>query len=221
MSNLEGIYRNSGIEVNYNDKDERKDAIRILKIIKNWDLHENPAEKKIDLLHDGKSSGVDVEQGHWIGKYRDQNSYNFNQFTLPYPTGNFQTRKEKYLKEHHEEVNDWGNLKTYYTPDYKDNSLIRFNEYRDEFFFVNYEIYLKKLKEVGYWRPHTVHRKEKEYWMCWELKDLEFWTLVNGVWVRDRTLEDPKVYKEYLDNYRIEREKYLKANKNEICKSIY
>jgi hypothetical protein len=213
MSNLEGNYRNSGMEVNYNDKPERQDAIKILKIIKNWDLEENPTEKRIDLLHKGKKCGVDVEQGHWLGKYRDQKPYNFNQFTLPYPTGNFQDRKRKYLVEYYEEVNDWGNLKTYHTPEFKDNSLLRFNEHRDEFFFVDYEIYLKKLKEVGYWKPHTVHRKEIEQWMCWELNVLEFWIIENGIWVRDRTLEDPKVYKDYLENYRIEREKYLNANK--------
>ena len=213
MSNLKGNYRNSGDEVNYNDKPERKDAINILKIIKNWDLEENPTEKRIDLLHKGKKSGVDVEQGHWLGKYRDQKPYNFNQFTLQYPTGNFQTRKEKYLKEYHEEVNDWGNLKTYHTPDFRDNSLIRFNEDRNEFFFVDHEIYQKKLKEVGYWKPHTVRRKDPEYWMCWELNVLVFWIKENGIWIIDRTLEDPKVYKDYLDNYRIEREKYLNANK--------
>jgi len=213
MSNLEGNYRNSGIEVNYNDKPERQDAIKILKIIKNWDLEENPIEKRIDLLHKDKKCGVDVEQGHWIGKYRDQNPYNFNQFTLPYPTGNFQVRKEKYLKEYYEEITDWGNLKTYYTPDFKDNSLIRFNEYRNEFFFVDYEIYLKKLKEVGYWMPHTVRRKEKEHWMCWELNVLEFWIIENGIWVRDTTFDDPKVYGDFLEKYRKAQIDYQLKNK--------
>lgn len=206
---LEGCYRGSDTKVNTNDLIGRKNAIDALKEVFGWDLKTNLVKYKIDLLHKNRRGGCDVEEGKWRGRYKDQNPMNFNQFTMDWPTGNFQLRKDKYFNLDSEWLTDYGNLKTEHTPDYMYNSIIRFNVDFTEFFFVDYESYKKRLEKIGMWSPFTVHKVDRfgnrvlEPWMCWELNTIPFYTKENGIWIEDTTTwSDPKVYDEYLKEYR-------------------
>ena len=95
---LDGYYRGTETKVNTNDKLGREHTIKDLKELFDWNLKSNPVRFKIDTLHKDRKGGVDVEEGKWKGLYRDQNPYNFNHFTVDYPTAQFQIRKEKYYE---------------------------------------------------------------------------------------------------------------------------
>ncbi len=147
MGNLVGACRHTNEKVSTIDDIGRENGIRALKQIFNWDLISNTKKFKIDLLHVNRRGGCDVEEGKWKGSYRDQDPSNFNKYTLPYPTANFPARKEKYFNKYFDWVTDTGNLKTYHHPDYEYNSLLRFNFDFTEFFFVDYEVYKKKISK--------------------------------------------------------------------------
>ena len=218
MSNLTGVYRGSGERVNVDDKIGRKWGIEFLKQVFDIDAISNPTPFLIDLLHTNIRGGSDTEEGKWSFLYRDQPSINFNQYKHSEPTANFQIRKEHFIVERHEWVNDRGNLKTSYDPNYEYNKLLRFNLTGDECFVVDYTLHSKTL--YGAWAPNTVNRideytgkKMVEYWMSWPLNIVPFYIKKEGIWVRDTTLEDPEVYTKYLEKYRKDREKYLNNNK--------
>jgi outer membrane receptor protein involved in Fe transport len=215
MSGLDGNYRGSGDKVNFNDINGRRNARKDLKEVFGWDLEENPTPKRIDLLHKNRKGGVDVEEGKWKGLYRDQSPVNFNKFTYPLqlPTANFPIRKEQYFNEQFKWETHNEQLIDSYNPDFIYNSLIRYNIDFTEFFFVDYEIYQKILKERGFWATSTVGKRGKngeklpELWMCWELKDVIFYKKENGIWAKDRTLEDSDVYDKLVEKYEISYQK--------------
>lgn len=213
---LAGTYRGTNEKVNTDDIIGRMAGIEALKQIHNWDLISNPKKYKIDLLHKNKKGGVDVEEGKWLGRYHEQDFFNFNQYTLDEPTGNFPIRKEKYFNEYYDSITDNGNLKTHHHPDYKDNALMRFNGEINEFFFADYKTYVDTPPLKGAWIPKTVYKVDRygnkvmEYWLAWRLCDLDFYVLENGIWRRDDRFKDPLYYEEFVKKYRIEREKYLK-----------
>jgi hypothetical protein len=220
MSNLVGTYRHTNEKVSTIDDVGRENGIKVLKEIFDWDLISNTKKFKIDLLHVNRRGGCDVEEGKWKGFYRDQDPSNFNKFTLPFPTANFPARKEKYFNEYFDSITDTGNLKTYHHPDYEYNSLLRFNFDFTEFFFVDYNTYKKKMNGLGLWAPDTVFKinedgiKTPENWMCWELKDVDFYYLENGVWKKDNTFQNPTTYDEYILKYKKSREKFLNKKNN-------
>jgi len=212
---LVGNYRNSGVAVNLNDDLDRQHAKRDYYDAFKIRLRSNPTEGKIDLRYMDKKGGVDVEHGHWLGLYKDQDPQNFNQFTLAVPTCQFQERKIKYFLERHEWINDYGNPKESYDPHYKNNEIIRYNEDYSEFFIVDYEIFLKRLPELGKWSPNTVWKEDQygnrvvEEWMCWELKDVRFYRRKNGIiTLDDKTWADPKNYAKFVEEYRKLKEEY-------------
>ena len=219
---LDGYYRGTDTKVNTNDKVGRRHAKEDLKVLFEWNLRSNSTKYKIDLLHEGRKGGVDVEEGKWYGLYRDQNPQNFNQFTLPFPTANFQIRKEKYFNLDYQWVSSKGKIQKSHDPNYKLNSLIRYNRDLKEFFFVDYETYLKKMDTVGCWSPKTVYSVDRygnqvpEYWMCWELKDVPFYVEnESGIWVRDTTFDDIVIYQEFVDDYREKRKIFQELQKIE------
>jgi len=206
---LDGYYRGTDTKVNTNDLIGRKNAIKTLKEVFGWELKSNPTKYKIDLLFEDRKGGVDVEEGKWAGRYKDQNPENFNQFTMNWPTAQFQLRKQKYLQPYTEWVSSYGNLKTEHTPHYKNNAIIRFNVDFTEFFIVDYEAYQRRLEQIGLWSPYTVFKLDRfgnrvlEEWMCWELNTIPFYVKENGIWIEDTTTwSDPKSYNDYLEKYR-------------------
>jgi hypothetical protein len=226
---LQGNERGTKKPISTDDLNDRKQAINALKEVFGWELEINYEEYKIDLLFkDDKPGGVDVEKGGWRGLYRDEYPVNYNKYTLPIPTANLPWRKEHFFNYYFE----WVSNKGYHMKDtqkhFKNNSVIRFNSTYDEFFFVDYEIYQKIYKtglinpvnfglnanDRGKWMTDGIFGTDKygnkvvEYWMTWELKDVIFYIKENGVWVRDRTLEDPEAYKELLDKYTRTKDQY-------------
>lgn len=229
MGNLIGSYRGTNQNVTTDDNDDRKMSIIMLYDALGWDMYSNPKEGAIDLLYkDGRPGGSDLESGKYHGLYINQDPQTFNQFTLPFPTGNVSERKEKYLNENYKWYTDYGNVIYYHFPDFEYNSIFRPNAEFNEFFIVDYELYKQNLKIRGHFKPSTVYKVDpitgkpiREFWMCWEIKYLPFYVKENGVWRRDTTFDDPKVYKDFVDNYTIEREKYFKSHPYELQKSIY
>jgi len=220
MSGLSGTHGKTGQEVNYKDKIGREHAIKDLKEIKGWNLIENPTPKRIDLLRTDENGniipgGVDVEEGSWKENYWDQSPINFNKFQHPadIPTGNFQIRKEQYFNM----IFRWLHNDGYYVdsknPDYLHNALIRYNVDMTQFFLVEYEHYKMALEVRGWWATFTVGKRAPngerlaEHWISWALNILPFYTKINGIWVRDRTLEDPKIYDALVEKYRKAHEK--------------
>ena len=218
MSELVGTYRNTTTKVNPNDKIGRIWGIEFLKQVFNIEAKSNPTKFKIDLIHTNIKGGSDPEEGKHRGLYRNQSFINFNQFTHPEPTANFQLRKEHFLLERHEWVTDRGNLKTSYDPNYMYNKLLRFNDSGEECFVVDHRLH--KLIMYGAWIPNTVYRTDEftgnktiEYWMSWPLNIVPFYIMENGIWRQDMTLQDPAAYNELLKEYQKARKEYLKINK--------
>lgn len=202
MAGLIGELRD-GTKVSYDDKQSRDFAIDDLKQIFRWNLKYNPIPKRIDLVHkNGRRGGVDVEHGHWKGLYRNQSPDNFNQFTEDIPTANFPYRKEHYFNEKFTWTNHYDDVVNSEDPDYKYNILMRYNSSYNEFFLVYYSVYKKILPDRGFWQPGTATTGKPELWMCWRLCDVIFYIKENGIWRRDRTLEDPKTYQEYIEEYK-------------------
>lgn len=237
MSGLTGIITGTNEQVTTKDQPDRDQAIKDIKLIKGWDLRSNTTEYKIDLERADGRGGCDVENAKYKFSIKNITPISYNQYTLPVPTGNFQWRKEHFF---HNEYFQWLTAKGVKQwakagdqPDFEYNLLLRYTqEGYNELFFVDYEIYKKRYKtglpntsfwgstqDLGRWAPGKIGyldefgNKVPEYWMCWELKDVEIWVKENGIWKRDTTFDDPKVYKDFVDNYRISREKYLNANK--------
>lgn len=216
MGNLEGTYRGTNQKVTTDDSSDREKSIKVLYEAFGWRLISNPVEGGIDMLFEDGEGGMDLEAGKYSGAYKNQDPKTFNQFTLPFPTGNFSERKEKYLNEDYKWLTDYGNVIYYHFPDFKSNKLFRPNKEFNEFFIVDYDLYKENLKIRGHFQPSTVYKVDpvtgkpvREFWMCWELRYLPFYIKENGVWRRDTTFDDPKVYKDFVDNYRIEYEKFL------------
>lgn len=219
MSGLGGIHGKTGQEVNFKDKVGREHAIKDLKEIKGWDLKENPTPKRIDLLRiDAEGNvigGVDVEEGSWKGYYWDWSPINFNKFQHPanIPTGNFQIRKEQYFNLFFRWSHNDGYWVNSENPNFLNNALIRYNIDMTQFFLVEYENYKDALEVRGWWATFTVGKKGPngvnlpEQWISWALNLLPFYTKINGIWVRDRTLEDPKIYEALVERYRKAHEK--------------
>jgi hypothetical protein len=236
-SGLVGTVNGTNRQVNTKDEKDREQAIKDLALIKGFDLRSNPTEYKIDLLHNDRRGGCDVESSNSKNFIRNLTPISYNQFTLPVPTANISWRKEHFMNY----TLKWISLKgkymnSEYEPeiDFEHNSLWRYTrELYSEAFFIDYETYKNKIYKTGLpntapwgdttdrglWTPGKIYNvdefgnKVPEYWMCWELKDIEIWVKENGIWRRDTTFDDPKVYKDFVDNYRIAREKYLNANK--------
>jgi len=236
MSGLIGTVTGTNEKVNTEDQPDRDQAKIDLKLIKGWDLISNTEKYKIDLLHnDGIRGGCDVEKSNSKFLIRNLTPISYNQFTLPVPTVNFQWRKEHFLRN---DFFQWISMKGVRMqampgdePDFEFNSLLRYtkNGY-NEAFFVDHEMYKNKryktglpntsswgnTKDMGYWSPGKTYNtddfgnKIPEYWMCWELKDVEIWVKENGIWNMDTTLNDPKVYKDFVENYRILYERHQK-----------
>jgi hypothetical protein len=214
MSGLSGKHLKTGQEVNYKDKVGREHAKKDLKEIKGWDLIDNPTPKRIDLLRiDAEGNiigGVDAEEGSWKENYWDQNPINFNKFQHPanIPTGNFQIRKEQYLNMFFRWLHNDGYYVDSVNPNYLYNALIRYNIDMTQFFLVEYEDYKMALEIRGWWATFTVGKRGlngerlPEQWISWALNVLKFYTKINGIWVRDRTLEDPKIYEALVERYR-------------------
>lgn len=237
MSGLTGTVTGTNEQVTTEDQPDRDQAIKDLKLIKRWDFTSNPLKYKIDLNRIDGRGGCDIEKANYKYSIKNITSISYNQYTLPVPTGNFQWRKEHFL---HNEYFQWLTAngakqwaKAGDQPDFEHNLLLRYTqEGYNELFLVDYEIYKKRYKtglpntsswgnsqDLGFWAPGKIGHFDEfgkripEYWMCWELKDLEIWRKENGIWRRDTTFDDPKVYKDFVDNYLIEREKYLNKNK--------
>ena len=240
MSGLTGRINGTNKQVSTEDEPDRVQAIIDLKIIKGWDLRSNTEGYKIDLRHNNGRGGCDVENANNKFSIKNITPISYNQFTLPVPTGNFQWRKEHFWRN---DYFKWISLKGKYMStnpgdekDFEFNSILRYTqEGYNEAFFVDYETYKNKMYKTGLpntapwgdttdrglWTPGKIYNSDQfgnkipEYWMCWELKDVEILVKENGIWKRDTTFDDPKVYKDFVDNYTIAREKYLNANKNE------
>lgn len=214
---LTGNYRDTGDGVNFNDKIGRKWGIEFLKQVFDIDAKGNIIEKKIDLLHTNIEGGTDVEEGKWSGFYRDQSSEIFNQYTHPIPTANFQGRKEKYIIEELDYLNDYGNLITSKEPFYQFNKITRFNSDGSEVFVVDHTLHSKIM--YGEWATSSVYRvneygkKIKEHWISWPLNMVSFYIKKDGIWIKDNTLENPEVYNALVEKYQKERNKFLSENK--------
>lgn len=237
MSGLIGEITGTNKQVTTDDTPDRKQAIEDIKAIKGWDVESNTEKFKIDLNRTDGRGGCDIEYSHSKFFIKDLTPESYNQFTLPVPTGNFQWRKEHFFHNEYFQwltatgVRQWA--KAGDQPYFEHNLLLRYTRAGyNELFLVDYEIYKKRYKtglpntsswgntqDLGFWAPGKIGyvnefgKRVPEYWMCWELKDLEIWRKENGIWRRDTTFDDPKVYKDFVDNYKIEREKYLNANK--------
>jgi hypothetical protein len=239
MSGLTGMVTGTNEQVSTKDQPDRDQLIIDLKLIKGWDLRSNIEEYKIDLQHNDRRGGCDVENAHYKFSIKNITSISYNQFTLPVPTANFPWRKEHFfINDYFEWTSNkgkkqWANPGD--QPDFEFNSIFRYTkDGYNEGFFVDYEIYKNKIYKTGLpntapwgdaadrgrWAPGKIFtpdqfgNKVPEYWMCWELKDVEIWVKENGIWERDTTFDDPKVYKDFVDNYRI----LYERNKNILDK---
>jgi hypothetical protein len=214
---LTGNYRGTNESVSYNDKPVTIASIDAHKQTHGYNLKRNPNGKGIDTIHIDRRGGVENEAGKWSGHYLEQPCINFNQFTLPFPTGNVpEERKEKYGHPSFPCFDKNGKPYIHYEPDYEFNSFSRFNVDFTQFWHTNFSAFRDLNKLVrGLWKTNTVTAGRPEHWLCLKIKDLEFYNKnENGIFVPDYSYNvGTEKYEELHERYTREYNEYHENQK--------
>lgn len=204
MHTLTGKYRGSNENVNFDDSELKRKAIKILKETHGFDLEINKNKYGIDLLHKNRKGGVELEAGKWLGHYLEQDYENFNKFTLDFTSFNTPERKNKYFRILSDLISKYGKPYTHHEPDYLYNSFARFNRDFTQFWYIDAERFTKEgALVVGAWKTSTVSTGDIEIWSCFRREDVDIYNLIDGIWVKENLIEiqNDATYKSYMDGY--------------------
>jgi hypothetical protein len=187
-----------GTDVNYEDLPVRIAVSDFVKEVFGWNVISNNNDKfAIDLIsEDGNCPDIECERSN-CKKSDYWQSKGFSEFlrdatpAVKYRTLNFQARKEHYWIEgdHYKKRGSyWYTEKNHLT-----NLFIRTTYYFDQMLIIRPETIRDESKvHRALKKPFNIHKNELEPWLGFRRKDVETYNKINGLWVKDETIEQEK-----------------------------